>query len=120
APYFSAMPQPFATPPASVQPPPPGQPPPPTQVWSMTPSVGPPAVAVRNASRIPREYTPSYVPPPYGYPPVRFQCPYCAWVEAKYAAGRFACPRCGGGAWVFEPTVLPAASSIGAADSAAA
>src|SRR5437870_12297199 len=95
APYFSAMPQPFATPPASVQPPPPGQPPPPTQVWSMTPSAGPPTVAVRNPSRIPREYTPSYVPPPYGYPPVRFQCPYCAWVEAKYDAGRFTCTRCG-------------------------
>jgi len=89
APYFSAMPQPVATPPD------PGQPPPPAQMWSGTPSVGPPAVAVRNASRIPREYTPSYVPPPYGYPPVRFQCPFCAWVEAKYDAGRFTCTRCG-------------------------
>ncbi len=89
APYFSAMPQPVATPPD------PGQPPPPAQMWSVTPSVGPPAVAVRNPSRIPREYTPSYVPPPYGYPPVRFQCPYCAWVEAKYDAGRFTCTRCG-------------------------
>ena len=37
------------------------------------------AVAVPNRGRIPRDYTPSYVPPPYGYPPVRFQCPYCAY-----------------------------------------
>ena len=89
APYFSAMPPPVATPD-------PGQPPqPPTQMWPATPSAGPPAVAVRNPSRIPREYTPSYVPPPYGYPPVRFQCPYCAWVEAKYDAGHFTCTRCG-------------------------
>src|SRR2546427_629602 len=88
-PYFSTMPPPVATPPD------PGQPPPSAQMWPVTPSVGPPAVAVRNASRIPREYTPSYVPPPYGYPPVRFQCPYCAWVEAKYDAGRFTCTRCG-------------------------
>jgi len=89
APYFSATPQPVATPPD------PGEPPPPAQMWSVTPAVGPPAVAVRNPSRIPREYTPAYVPPPYGYPPVRFQCPYCAWVEAKYDAGRFTCTRCG-------------------------
>ncbi len=89
SPYFSAAPQSVANPLDPGQPPPSGQP------WSATPSVGPPAVAVRNASRIPREYTPSYVPPPYGYPPVRFQCPYCAWVEAKYDAGRFTCTRCG-------------------------
>ncbi len=89
APYFSAMPQPFATPPDS------GQPPPPTQMWPLPASAAPPAIAVRNASRIPRDYTPSYVPPPYGYPPVRFQCPYCAWVEAKYDTGRFTCTRCG-------------------------
>src|SRR2546422_1313761 len=89
-PYFSVMPPPVATSPdpgQSLQPP--------TQMWPATPSVGPPAVAVRNPSRIPREYTPSYVPPPYGYPPVRFQCPYCAWVEAKYDAGHFTCTRCG-------------------------
>src|SRR5438093_939892 len=89
-PYFSVMPPPVATSPdpgQSAQPP--------TQMWSATPSVGPPAVAVRNPSRIPREYTPSYVPPPYGYPPVRFQCPYCAWVEAKYDAGHFTCTPCG-------------------------
>src|SRR5438128_1122900 len=88
-PYFSAMPPPVATSPD------PGQPQSPTQMWPATPSAGPPAVAVRNPSRIPREYTPSYVPPPYGYPPVRFQCPYCAWVEAKYDAGHFTCTRCG-------------------------
>src|SRR2546428_568494 len=89
APYFSTMPPPVATPPD------PGQSPPSAQMWPVTPSVGPPAVAVRNPSRIPREYTPSYVPPPYGYQPVRVQCPYCAWVEAKYDAGRFTCTRCG-------------------------
>src|SRR5438309_2079285 len=89
APYFSTLTPPVATPPD------PGQPPPSAQMWPVTPSVGPPAVAAGNASRIPREYTPSYVPPPYGYPPVRFQCPYCAWVEAKYDAGRFTCTRCG-------------------------
>ena len=89
APYLSAMPQPTPAPPD------PGAPPPPGQMWSAPASAGPPAVAGRNAGRIPREYTPSYVPPPYGYPPVRFQCPYCAWVEAKYDAGRFTCTRCG-------------------------
>src|SRR6058998_173467 len=88
-PYFSAMPPPVATSPD------PGQPQSPTQMWPATPSAGPPAVAVRNPSRIPREYTPSYVPPPYGYPPVRFQWPYWAWVEAKYGAGHFTCTRCG-------------------------
>jgi ribosomal protein S27AE len=35
------------------------------------------------------------VPPPYGYPPVRFQCPYCGWVEARYESSRFTCTRCG-------------------------
>src|SRR5207253_2734104 len=45
--------------------------------------------------RIPREYTPSFTPPPYGYPPVRFQCPFCGWVEARYDSGRFTCTRCG-------------------------
>src|SRR5436309_1765493 len=89
-PYFAVLPPPVATSPE------PGQSArPAAQMWSATRSVGPPAVAVRNASRIAREYTASYVPPPYGYPPVRFQCPYCAWVEAKYDAGRFTCTRCG-------------------------
>jgi len=50
---------------------------------------------VRESGRIPRDYTPTYVPPPYGYPPVRFQCPSCGWVEARYDAGHFTCTRCG-------------------------
>src|SRR2546425_1096554 len=68
---------------------------PPTQMWSAPPPNPTAAVAVPNRGRIPRDYTPSYVPPPYGYPPVRFQCPYCAWVEARYDSGRFTCTRCG-------------------------
>jgi len=44
---------------------------------------------------IPRDYRPTYRPPPYGYPPVRFQCPSCGWVEARYDDGRFSCVRCG-------------------------
>jgi len=43
-------------------------------------------------------YAPAYAPayaPPYGYPPVRFQCPSCGWVEARYDAGHFTCMRCG-------------------------
>lgn len=59
------------------------------------PTASPPAAAVRDQGRIPRDYTPSYVPPPYGYPPVRFQCPSCGWVEARYEGGRFTCTRCG-------------------------
>src|SRR5437899_2522427 len=64
-------------------------------MWSAPPPNPIAAVAVPNRGRIPRDYTPSYVPPPYGYPPVRFQCPYCAWVEARYDSGRFTCTRCG-------------------------
>ena len=41
------------------------------------------------------EYVPTYRPPPYGYPPVRFQCPSCGWIEARYEGGRFTCVRCG-------------------------
>jgi CAAX prenyl protease-like protein len=63
--------------------------------WSPTPSPQPAANAVRDPGRIPRDYAPSYVPPPYGYPPVRFQCPSCGWVEARYDTGRFTCTRCG-------------------------
>jgi hypothetical protein len=44
---------------------------------------------------LPSEYVPAYRPPPYGYPPVRFQCPWCGWIEARYDAGRFTCVRCG-------------------------
>ena len=63
--------------------------------WSPAPSAGPPATVFRDPGRIPRDYAPSFVPPPYGYPPVRFQCPTCGWVEARYDAGRFTCTRCG-------------------------
>jgi len=99
----AAMPPPSSfgmpTPPAGTPPAPNSWPPPGT--WPPTPpgSVGPPGPppvsAFREPGRIPRDYTPSYVPPPYGYPPVRFQCPYCGWVEARYDAGRFTCTRCG-------------------------
>src|SRR5712691_3401989 len=86
--YGSAVPQAAASPGA----PGPSMPP---HMWSAPPPNPIAAVAVPNRSRIPRDYTPSYVPPPYGYPPVRFQCPYCAWVEARYDSGRFTCTRCG-------------------------
>jgi len=82
-----------STPPFGVPPAPPLSPP--TAGWSPSPPGALPGVAFRDPGRIPREYTPSYVPPPYGYPPVRFQCPYCGWVEARYDAGRFTCTRCG-------------------------
>ncbi len=87
--YASPIPQPTANPPA------PGPSMPPSQFWPPNPSSPMPTVAVRNQGRIPKDYTPSYVPPPYGYPPVRFQCPYCGWVEARYDSGRFTCTRCG-------------------------
>jgi len=75
---------------------PPGEPPqpiPPGPVPGTLP-VGSPAT-LRDPAQIPREYTPTYRAPPYGYPPVRFQCPSCGWVEARYDAGRFTCTRCG-------------------------
>src|SRR6267143_1410030 len=75
--------------------PPAPSPTPPDFAWSPGPPGPAPAVAYREPGRIPREYTPSYVPPPYGYPPVRFQCPYCGWVEARYESSRFTCTRCG-------------------------
>ncbi len=87
--YPSAIPQPVAAPPAT------GPLNPPAQTWTGSPTAFGPAMPFRDQGRIPRDYTPSYVPPPYGYPPVRFQCPYCAWVEARYEAGRFTCTRCG-------------------------
>ena len=86
-PYVASTP-PFGVPPAP-------SPSPPTAGWSPGPPGASPGIAFRDPGRIPREYTPSYVPPPYGYPPVRFQCPYCGWVEARYEAGRFTCIRCG-------------------------
>jgi len=83
-PFTSPMPQPMMAPTPS----------PPSPAFGPWPS-GPPATTVREPGRIPRDYTPSYVPPPYGYPPVRFQCPSCGWVEARYDAGHFTCMRCG-------------------------
>ena len=80
---------------AALSPGAPGPSMPPPPMWSAPPPNPIAAVAVPNRGRIPRDYTPSYVPPPYGYPPVRFQCPYCAWVEARYDSGRFTCTRCG-------------------------
>ncbi len=56
----------------------------------------PPFSAVaRSTAQIPPGFAPTYHPPPYGFPPVRFQCPYCGWVEAKYDARHFTCLRCG-------------------------
>jgi len=57
----------------------------------------PPASAAspRDPMVVPPGYAPTYVPPPYGYPPVRFQCPSCGWVEARFEGGRFTCLRCG-------------------------
>lgn len=100
---------PVQAPPASPVPPYPASPPPglpssefpppspPSLAWppASTSSAPPPVATVRDPARIPRDYAPTYVPPPYGYPPVRFQCPNCAWVEARYDAGRFTCTRCG-------------------------
>ncbi len=64
--------------------------PPPPPITARPP--GPPA---RDLLSLPSGYAPAYRPPPYGYPPVRFQCPWCGWVEARYADGRFTCLRCG-------------------------
>ncbi|HYS71474.1 MAG TPA: CPBP family intramembrane glutamic endopeptidase [Thermoplasmata archaeon] len=86
-PYLPPVPPPSEFPPPST----------PSLAWppAATSTVAAPVATVRDPARIPREYTPTYVPPPYGYPPVRFQCPNCAWVEARYDAGRFTCTRCG-------------------------
>ena len=86
-PYAVPTPPPFMAPSAP-------SPSPPAGAWSPNPTA-PPGGAIRDPARIPRDYTPSYAAPPYGYPPVRFQCPYCGWVEARYDAGRFTCTRCG-------------------------
>lgn len=85
-----------AAPPASPPPPPPsGYPPPPGFAAPGAP-LRPPAVpAAGRGAQIPPGYAPTYHPPPYGYPPVRFQCPFCGWVEAKYESRRFTCLRCG-------------------------
>ncbi len=60
-----------------------------------SPAPPPPPPLTREEFQLPSGYTPSYRPPPYGYPPVRFQCPTCGWVEARYDEGRFTCARCG-------------------------
>lgn len=73
-------------------------PPPPTgQAYPQPAYPSPDATSAYGANRnaIPGEYRPSYRPPPYGYPPVRYQCPRCGWVEAKYDEGHFTCLRCG-------------------------
>src|SRR5207247_1726783 len=82
------LPRPCAVPPTLSPSPPAGS-------WSPSLAVASPGAAFRDPGRIPREYTPSFTPPPYGYPPVRFQCPFCGWVEARYDSGRFTCTRCG-------------------------
>jgi hypothetical protein len=86
------VPYPAPTPPYSAAAP--SSPSPGLGTWSAPPTVAP-VTAFRDPARVPRDYTPSYVPPPYGYPPVRFQCPSCGWVEARYEAGHFTCTRCG-------------------------
>lgn len=60
--------------------------------WTQPPPV---SAVPRNPNQIPQGYAPTYHPAPYGYPPVRFQCPSCGWVEAKYENRRFTCLRCG-------------------------
>lgn len=75
-------------------PPPRFSPSPIAEPWPAAPSP-PSSTAFREVGRLPSEYRPAYVPPPYGYPPVRFQCPQCGWVEAIYQEGRFTCTRCG-------------------------
>ena len=94
APFATPPPGLFASPmPQSMTAPTPSSPSPNPAFGPWPP--GPPATTMREPGRIPREYTPSYVPPPFGYPPVRFQCPSCGWVEARYDAGHFTCMRCG-------------------------
>ena len=83
-PPTTPVPPPGPPPPGSYAPPAPGWPPPPPVV-----------AASRNPNRLPQGYAPTYHPAPYGYPPVRFQCPACGWVEAKYENRRFTCLRCG-------------------------
>lgn len=70
--------------------PPAATPPAPSGAWGP-----PPASPAQEPGVVPREYAPTYHPPPYGYPPVRFRCPSCGWVEARYDNGRFTCLRCG-------------------------
>ncbi len=88
-PAYGAPPPTNPPPPPSGYTPPPGYAPPPQ--WTPAPAAMPP----RSALQIPPGYAPTYHPPPYGYPPVRFQCPYCGWVEARYEGRHFTCLRCG-------------------------
>lgn len=92
---YGAPPPPWSAPPAAPLAPPPGYAPPPAPSGLPPPWQTPQQAAVRDPSAIPREYVPTYHPPVYGFPPVRFQCPSCGWVEATYDNGRFTCRRCG-------------------------
>ncbi len=79
--------------PYGPSPPPAGPPAGPPQTWGAPPpSASPPG---RSGMQLPTGYSPTYHPPPYGFPPVRFQCPYCGWVEARYENRSFTCLRCG-------------------------
>lgn len=81
---YTPPPQPFPNGPPAQGPPPTGWPPAP-----QTPA------AARPPAQLPQGYAPSYHPAPFGFPPVRYQCPSCGWVEARYDAGHFTCLRCG-------------------------
>lgn len=63
-------------------------------VWSSPAASREPTPPARPMNGLPSGYVPTYRPPLYGYPPVRFRCPACGWVEARYDAGRFTCARC--------------------------
>ena len=78
----------YAPPPPATAP---ASPPPPWPPQGGTP----PPPAARPGLQLPQGYLPTYHPPPYGYPPVRFQCPFCGWVEARYESRTFTCLRCG-------------------------
>jgi hypothetical protein len=90
-PFANSPPSPYTSPPQMPFGMTPG---PPAEGWSPGPAGPPPGYVDRETGRIPRDYAPSYAAPPFGYPPVRFQCPHCGWVEARYEAGRFTCLRC--------------------------
>ncbi|TLZ40628.1 MAG: CPBP family intramembrane metalloprotease [Methanobacteriota archaeon] len=83
---------PLGTPPPALDParapgplptPRPASPDPAFGTWSAAPSFQAAPNAIRDPGRIPRDYAPSYAPPPYGYPPVRFQCPSCARLSGR-------------------------------------
>lgn len=89
----ATMPPPPSSPPIAALPPEPSRADAFLPMAAAPPAGG--AMIPRDPAHIPREYVPTYRAPPYGYPPVRFQCPSCGWVEARYDAGRFTCTRCG-------------------------